>query len=158
MLAPLRGDFFCLPFGGNADASGGEKHPPHGEIAGSEWTLVGGKKHGDVATLTMSIETKIRKGRVTKALSLVDGESVVYCQHTVEGFAGPAPLGHHATLAVPQKDGSVRLAASPFRFGMTYPGLFSDPLQGEYQSLLPGASGRTCPRCLSPGRARPTPI
>jgi hypothetical protein len=139
VLAPLRGDFFCLPFGGNTDASGGEEHPPHGEIAGSPWTLVGAKTAGDVTTLTLSINTKVRKGRVTKELSLVDGQSVVYARHTIEGFAGPAPLGHHATLAMPAEEGAVRLAASKFRFGMTYPGVFSDPKQGEYQSLLPGA-------------------
>jgi hypothetical protein len=138
VLVPLRGDFFCLPFGGNSEASGGEKHPVHGEIAGAEWTLVGGKKNGAVTTVTISIETKVRKGRVTKELSLVDGENVVYSRDTIEGFAGSVPLGHHATLAMPSEDGTVRLAASKFRFGMTYPGLFSDPLQGEYQSLLPG--------------------
>src|SRR5260221_292924 len=38
VLVPLRGDFFCLPFGGNAETVAGEKHPPHGEIAGAEWT------------------------------------------------------------------------------------------------------------------------
>jgi hypothetical protein len=139
VLVPLRGDFFCLPFGGNTDASNGEKHPPHGETAGSEWALVGGKEKGDVTSITLSIEPKTRKGRVTKELSLVDGQNVVYSRDTIEGFAGPTPLGHHATLAMPDKEGTVRLAASKFRFGQTYPGLFSDPKQGEYQSLLAGA-------------------
>ena len=27
VLVTLRGDFFCVPFGGNSDAVGGEKHP-----------------------------------------------------------------------------------------------------------------------------------
>ena len=31
VLAPLRGDFFCLPFGGNAEPIAGECHPLHGE-------------------------------------------------------------------------------------------------------------------------------
>ena len=31
VLVPLRGDFFCMPFGGNATEHKGEKHPPHGE-------------------------------------------------------------------------------------------------------------------------------
>ena len=30
VLVPLRGDFFCLPFGGNSDTVNGQKHPPHG--------------------------------------------------------------------------------------------------------------------------------
>ncbi len=138
VLVPLRGDFFCLPFGGNADEFRGEKHPPHGETAGSPWKSAGLKTAGEVTTLTLSLETKIRSGRVTKDLSLVNGENVVYSAHTIEGFAGPAPLGHHATLAMPAEEGTVRLASSPMRFGMTYPGVFSDPKQREYQSLLPG--------------------
>ncbi len=139
VLVPLRGDFFCMPFGGNSDEVSGEKHPPHGEIAGAKWKPLGTKKAGDVTTLTMAIDTKIRRGRVTKELSLVDSQNVVYTKHTIEGFAGRVPLGHHATLAMPDQVETVRLAASPFRFGMTYPGTFSDPKQREYQSLLPNS-------------------
>ena len=139
VLVPLRGDFFCMPFGGNSEEVSGEKHPPHGEIAGAKWKPMGTKKAGDVTTLTMAIDTKIRRGRVTKELSLVDSQNVVYTKHTIEGFAGRVPLGHHATLAMPDQVETVRLAASPFRFGMTYPGTFSDPKQREYQSLLPNS-------------------
>ncbi len=139
VLVTLRGDFFCMPFGGNSDAVAAEKYPPHGEIVGEPWKLTGTRKAGDVTTLTLSIETKIRTGRVTKELSLVDGQNVVYSRNAIEGFAGRAPLGHHATLAMPGKEGAVRIATSAIRFGMTNPGLFSDPKQREYQALLPGA-------------------
>jgi hypothetical protein len=139
VLVTLRGDFFCMPFGGNSAEVAGEKHPPHGEIVGERWKVVGTKQAGDVSTLTMEIDTKVRKGRVIKELSLVDGQNAVYSRHTIEGFAGRAPLGHHATLAMPDKDGAVRIATSPIRFGMTCPGVFSDPKQREYQALLPGA-------------------
>lgn len=139
VLAPLRGDFFCVPFGGNADAVGGEKHPPHGEVAGSKWDVVGSGKSGDVTSITLEMKLKAAEGRVTKQLSLVDGQNVVYAQHTIQGLTGPYPLGHHATLSMPEKEGSVRFASSPIRFGMTAPGVFSDPKQKEYQSLLPGA-------------------
>ena len=139
ILNTLRGDFFCMPFGGNSDEVAGEKHPPHGEIVGDPWNIAGTKKAGDVTTLTMGIDTKVRKGHVTKELSLVDGQNVVYSRNTIEGFAGRAPLGHHATLAMPEKDGAVRIATSAIRFGMTCPSLFSDPKSREYQALLPGA-------------------
>lgn len=139
VLVPLRGDFFCMPFGGNQEAVAGEKHPPHGEVVGSTWQGGTLQRRGSVNTLSMTLNTQARKGKVTKQLSLVDGQNVVYAQHTIEGFAGRVPLGHHATLAMPEKEGSVRLACSPFRFGMTYPGVFSDPKQKEYQSLLPGS-------------------
>ena len=139
VMVPLRGDFFCMPFGGNSDEVAGEKHPPHGEVAGSAWKVAGTKKTGDVTTLTLGIETKARKGKVTKELSLVDGQNVVYSRHTIEGFAGSVPLGHHATLAMPEKEGAVRIATSAIRFGMTCPSLFSDPKNREYQALQPGA-------------------
>ena len=138
VLNSLRGDFFCMPFGGNADAVNGEKHPPHGEIAGSKWKAISVEDAGDVTTLTLEFETQVRKGKVTKQLSLVKGQNVVYSKHTIEGFAGRVPLGHHATLAMPEKEGSVHLASSKIRFGMTCPGVFSDPKKGEYQALLPG--------------------
>lgn len=139
VLVPLRGDFFCLPFGGNADAVEGEKHPPHGEIAGSLWKLAGTTQTGPVSTLTLSIDPKNRPGSIRKRLFLVEGQNVVYSQDEIKGFVGKAPLGHHATLAMPETEDSVRIATSPIRFGMTNPGLFSDPKQGEYQSLLPGS-------------------
>ena len=143
VLNALRGDFFCMPFGGNSDSLAGEKHPPHGEIVGEKWKYVGTTKSADVTTLTMSIETRIRRGEVTKELSLVADQNVVYSKHIINGFTGNVPLGHHATLAMPDKEGSVRLASSAFRLGMTYPGIFSDPKQREYQSLLPGARWTT---------------
>ncbi|MEK0448069.1 MAG: hypothetical protein RL088_337 [Verrucomicrobiota bacterium] len=139
VLNILRGDFFCMPFGGNSDAVNGEKHPPHGEIVADPWKVVGTKRDRDVTTLTMAIDTDVRKGRVTKELSLVDGQNVIYSRHTIEGFAGRVPLGHHATLAMPEKEGAVRIATSAIRFGMTCPSLFSDPKNREYQALLPGA-------------------
>ena len=139
VLVSLRGDFFCLPFGGNSDEVAGETHPPHGEVAGSQWSFVSREQTGDVSTLTLALETKVRPGRVVKELSLVAGQNVVYSRHTITGFAGRVPLGHHATLAMPDKEGSVRIAVSPLRFGRTNPGLFSDPKKAEYQSLLPDA-------------------
>lgn len=143
VLNALRGDFFCMPFGGNSDSLAGEKHPPHGEIVGEKWKYVSTTKSADVTTLTMSIETRVRRGEVTKELSLVADQNVVYSKQIINGFTGNVPLGHHATLAMPDKEGSVRLASSAFRLGMTYPGIFSDPKQREYQSLLPGARWTT---------------
>lgn len=139
VLVTLRGDFFCLPFGGNSEPVGGEKHPPHGEIAGEPWRWVGTRRAGGVTTLTLDFQTRVRRGRVTKELSLVEGQNVVYSRHILDGFSGRMPLGHHATLAMPEAEGSVRIATSPLRWGMTCPSLFSDPRQREYQSLLPGA-------------------
>ena len=93
VLVALRGDWFCMPFGGNADAFRGEQHPPHGEVAGGKWRLVESKIDSKFATLKVELETKVRPGRVTREWSLVEGHNVVYGTDTIEGFAGPAPLG-----------------------------------------------------------------
>lgn len=138
VLVPLRGDFFCMPFGGNAVPFQGEKHPPHGEVAGESWSHDGTEQGQGVTTLRLTLSTKVRPGTVRKRLSLVEGHNVVYCQHIINGFAGKTPLGHHATLAVPEKEGTIRVSVSSFRLGMTNPLLFSDPARREYQSLQIG--------------------
>ena len=135
VLVPLRGDFFCMPFGGNGDAYNGEKHPPHGETAGSKWTNVGSQKDGSVSTLTLEMTTTVRPGKVTKKLQLVDGQNVVYLSHRVEGFLGLTSFGHHATLAMPEANGVFKISHSPIRFGLTNPTQFSDPAKGEYQQF-----------------------
>lgn len=138
VLVPLRGDFFCLPFGGNSAPYNGEKYLPHGEPPGAKWTCVVQQKDKGVTTLTLSLRTSAPRGRITKRISLVDGHNVVYSQELLEGYSTKASLGHHAVMAVPEKEGSLRIATSKFRFGMTSPFLFSNPLSREYQSFAIG--------------------
>ena len=134
VLVPLRGDFFCLPFGGGREPNGRE-HPPHGEAATGRWSFGSVVKKDKVTTLTATLKTQVRPGRLTKRLMLVDGENAVYSEDVVEGFAGPATPGHHATLRLPEKDGAFRVTSSAFEFGTTSPTLFSNPADREYQSL-----------------------
>jgi hypothetical protein len=135
VLVPLRGDFFCLPFGANNAPYEGMKFPPHGEPAGAPWTIIGSIKTGAVTTLILALETKVPAGKVTKTIHLVDGQNVVYSQERLEGYSLKTSIGHHAILAVPEKEGSLRIVTSRFQFGMTSPSLFSDPANREYQSF-----------------------
>jgi hypothetical protein len=139
VLRTLRGDWFCMPFGANAAPFNKEQHPGHGEVASAAWQMTGANRVGGITTLTLQTETKVRPGKVTRELSLIEGQNVVYSREVIEGFAGPAPLGHHATLAMPETEGVVHIATSPIKFGMTNPSLFSDPVQREYQSFAIGA-------------------
>ena len=141
VLVPLRGDFFCLPFGGGKEPNGRE-HPSHGETATSRWSFGGLTKQNGVTSLTLTIETKVRPGKVTKRLMLVEGHNAVYSQHVVEGFAGTSTPGHHATLRLPEEDGKFRLATSPFAYGTTHPAAFANTAAGEYQSFAIGAEIR----------------
>ena len=138
VVRPLRGDFFCMPFGAPGVCRG-VRHVCHGEPASGRWRVGGVAVEGAVTRLTMTMRTKALPGKVTKRLSLIDGHNVVYCQHVLEGFSTRVPLGHHAMLAVPAAAGSLRVATSPFKLGMTNPTDFDDPAIGHYQSLAVNA-------------------
>lgn len=130
LLAELRGDFLCLPFGGQRDG------PPHGDTANADWTLL----DQGPRTLALGISTRDTRCRVTKRLSLVDGHAAVYAEHIVEGLEGAWNYGTHAILdlsALP--DGAARLSTSAFRLGSVYPAEFSPAAEGATGCLLPGA-------------------
>ncbi|MGA7304242.1 MAG: hypothetical protein WBW88_05185, partial [Rhodothermales bacterium] len=76
ILRVLRGDFFCMPFGGNDVPFGSERHPVHGETANRTWTLESISENEEGAALHASMVTGIRPGRVDKHIQLRRGESV----------------------------------------------------------------------------------
>jgi hypothetical protein len=134
VLRPLRGDFFCMPFGAGSTHRKVE-YPTHGEPATERWSFVDNESADGVSELTLKMETKLMPGVVTKRLRLVDGQNVVYVQHVLDGYSGKTSLGHHATLAMPEKPGAMRVSTSPTQFGMTDPDgkPFFDG--GQYYSL-----------------------
>ncbi|WP_455383593.1 hypothetical protein [Salinispira pacifica] len=137
VLAPLRGDFFCLPFGA-AGSYKKETFVTHGEPASSRWSGASVERSGPVLTLSAEMKTRVRAGTVRKEISLVDGQNVFYVRHVVEGYTGKMPMGHHATLAGDEREDAILLSFSPYEFGLTsFPGtpFTSD---GEYYSLQPG--------------------
>jgi hypothetical protein len=139
ILRVLRGDFFCAPFGGNEQAWRSEKHPVHGETANNKWLLESMGRTDGRTTLHLSMETSIRKGRVDKRISVVDGHNAVYCQHVLSGMTGPMNVGHHATLKFPDAPGGGIVSFSPFRYGQVFPLPFEKPECRGYQALKPGA-------------------
>lgn len=143
LLRALRGDFFCAPFGGNATPWRDEKHPVHGESANAKWTLDAFEKSGDRVTLHATLATTVRKGRIDKYVTLVDGHSAIYQQHVLSGASGPMNLGHHAMLKFPDEPGSGHVSTSRFVVGQVFPGNFESPENRGYQSLRPGAIFRT---------------
>jgi hypothetical protein len=139
VIQALRGDFFCLPFGGNATPFRGEKHPVHGETANARWRFESLETQGGRTCLHLSLRTKVRPGRVDKRIWLVAGENVVYSQHVVSGMSGPMNLGHHAMLKFPDVPGSGRVSTSRFVYGQVFPQAFEFPEQGGYSWLKLGA-------------------
>jgi hypothetical protein len=139
LLRVLRGDFFCLPFGGNSRPHRGEQHPVHGETANAAWRCECLEEKNGRTTLRLSLETKVRRGRVEKDITLVAGQNLVYCRHTVSGMSGPMDFGHHAMLKFPETPGSGLVATSHFLSGQVFPGHFEDPAGYGYSCLKPGA-------------------
>ena len=135
VLAPLRGDFFCMPFGANVEPVDGEQHSVHGEVSSSPWQFVEQTKSGDITSLTLELQTTVRQGKVTKKIQLHAGQNIIYSTHVIEGYSGSMPIGHHCTLAVPECENSMKVAVSEFELGVTNPSLFSNPANGEYQSF-----------------------
>jgi len=135
LLKSLRGDFFCLPFGGNGKTWKGEQHPPHGETANSKWHL----ESQDANKLHLSLQTKVREGRVDKYICTQPGHSAIYQRHLISGMSGPMNPGHHATLKFPDEPGSGRISTSPIREGQVLPEPFELPENRGYSSLLTGS-------------------
>lgn len=133
LLQALRGDFFCMPFGGNDTRYKDERYPAHGETAQLDWEFVA----ASASSIRTRLETHIRPGMVTKDISVHPGETALYVRHELAGFTGPMSLGHHAMLKF---DSPARISTSPFVFGQVFPGQFENPARGGYSSLKAGAT------------------
>ncbi len=131
VLRPLRGDLFCFPFGANPSKD--NPYSAHGDTATKEWEDGGITRREDISTIRLEMGLEQGKGKAVKELSIVEGQSVIYCRDTLYGITTAAPLGHHAILGV--HDGSLAIRTSPIQFGYTnpYDALYT---QGkEYYSL-----------------------
>lgn len=138
ILRVLRGDFFCMPFGGNATPFGREKHPVHGEVANSDWSVSSYEESKNETALRLQLNTRVRKASVEKLIRLVPGHNAVYQRHTIRGASGPMNLGHHAMLRFPDEGGVVSTA--PFVFGQIFPEPVERPENRGYSILKPGAT------------------
>jgi len=139
VLRVLRGDFFCCPFGGNAKPFGKEKHPVHGESANQPWKLETLQNAAAESAIHLSLQTKVRPGRIDKLLWLFRGHPAIYDRHIISGMRGPMDVGHHAMLKFPDEIASGIVTTSPFVHGQVYPGQFEDAATGGYSILQRGA-------------------
>jgi hypothetical protein len=135
LLRVLRGDFFCLPFGGNGTPYRGEQHPPHGETANGRWKLEDSTK----TSLHLSLKTKVRPGRVDKKITLIPDQTVIYQEHIITGMTGSMNFGHHAMLKFPDRVGAGRLSTSARAHCQVFLDPVERPEQKGYSLLKPGA-------------------
>ncbi|MEX1117377.1 MAG: hypothetical protein WEB60_01155 [Terrimicrobiaceae bacterium] len=141
ILRALRGDFFCMPFGGNGTAWKNEKHPVHGETANNRWEFQTADIKGHWTGLQSMLKTSVRPATVTKLIALHAGHTAVYSRHVVSGGSGPMNFGHHAMLAFDSEPGNI--STSRFVRGQVFPGEFEKAAEGGYSSLKPGATFTT---------------
>ena len=139
ILRVLRGDFFCLPFGGNGKTFRGAQYPVHGETANNRWRFTGSTRTKNKATLRLSLRTKIRPAQVEKRITLVPGQTVIYQEHVITGMSGPMSLGHHAMLKFPDRVGAGRLSTSALIHRQVYVEPAECPELRGYSLLKPGA-------------------
>jgi hypothetical protein len=139
ILKVLRGDFFCLPFGGNATPFGREKHPVHGETSNARWQFQSLETAAGRSCLHLSLTMKIRRGRVDKRIWLLTGQNTVYSQDVVSDMSGPMNLAHHAMIKFPDAPGSGLVSTSRFVYGQVFPQAFELPENRGYSLLKPGA-------------------
>jgi len=108
----IRGNFFCLPFGGESTHQG-VRYVTHGETASRQWSFAERTDDGKSNTLTVKMETGEPQGRVEKRITLVEGENNVYTRHILTGYSGSFSLGYHATLALPERERAMAVSKAP---------------------------------------------
>jgi hypothetical protein len=136
IIQVLRGDFFCLPFGGNAEPYQGMKYPVHGATANACWELADLKSEGEEKEITL-VQPVYGQGRVSKRVRLQKDAAVLYCEHLISGLSGRMPAGHHAVLQFPEGEGSGLIDLSQPLAVFTNPVPVEDPASGGYSLLRP---------------------
>ena len=126
LLAVLRGDFLCFPFGGQTNG------PPHGETANGEWTLI----DSDSRSLRLRMETTDTGAAVMKTIATREGHHAIYHQHEISGAEGDFSYGNHPILNF---SGAGRVTTSAFHWASVFPGPFANRADGETQALAEGA-------------------
>ncbi len=139
-LQDLRGDFFCLPFGGNGAPVNGVQVPCHGETCLNPWALLSARQDADLTVFEFAEEGKVLPMHVVKRIEMRSGHSALYLRHTVTGLDAVAPYGHHTILEMPSANEKMYFSCGKFDLGMTPTGLFSNPVNQEYQYLAVGAT------------------
>ena len=133
----LRGDFFCFPFGANEESYEGKKYAVHGKTANANWDFVSFKEQKRTKELILSMDLDYEEGRVDKTITLCENEPIIYNRHTINGFTGKIPIGHHPTLQLPNREGAGIIDISEPLAGFTTPEPIEDPKMGGYSQLQP---------------------
>jgi hypothetical protein len=139
ILQVMRGDYFCFPFGINADAYKGVSHPLHGKTANHCWDFVEIKEEASEVSIRLSLDLSPAEGKVDKVISLRKGAPIIYNNHTITGFSGKFSFGNHPNIQCPDKTGSAIIDMTKPIAGFTAPMPINVPEGKGYALLKPNA-------------------
>ena len=137
IIKGLRGDFFCMPFGGGVTKYKGRAYPPHGETANRKWQFQDLVRSKGGRALHLKMDLRLQAGSVQKSLALVGGQNAVYVRHRISGLSGPMSFSHHATLQFPDRLGAGRLSFSKHKHAATFYIPVESPETQTYSILKP---------------------
>ncbi len=130
LLSVLRGDFLCLPFGGQTNG------PPHGDPANARWSLLA----ADARSLRLTMEASDSGARLEKIVAVRPGQHAIFTEHRISNLDGDFSYGTHPVLDFSElPEGAGRVTTSEFHWASVFPGPFSNPADGESQALADGA-------------------
>src|SRR5437016_777215 len=139
IIRVLRGDLFCMPFGGNKTPYRSrehlERHPIHGETANARWTLRSIRRDARGAELRLTLSPRVRRGHVEKIIALPHDHDAVYQRHVVSGMSGPMNFGHHAMIRFPDEPGCGVISTSRFVWAQVFPRPVERPENRGYSML-----------------------
>jgi hypothetical protein len=99
------GHFVCVDgFGPVSEEEKAAGLPGHGEAHTKDWEIVAFGRQGNTNAVRFSLKLPITQETFTRALTMVDGENVVYVESELEswlGFDRPVNWGEHPSLAAP---------------------------------------------------------
>lgn len=122
----LKGDFFCLPFGGKNNFNG-HSYECHGPAANGPWKFI----KQDSTSIEMELQFPDTKTKVQKKIHI--GDNVIYQEHIVSGCSEKLPFAHHPIL---DASSELLISVSPIKWGIVTnesDKVFTEP--AEYHAL-----------------------
>lgn len=138
ILKVLRGNFFCFPFGVNAEPYEGKKYPVHGQPSNDNWDFIEISYNESEKEISLRMDLSDNSGEVIKSVRISKNEPIIYENNIMYGFEGKMPVGYHPTINLPKTISSAYLDISEPIVGFTPPFPLEDPKIGGYSLLKPG--------------------